>query len=136
MTSSGKLYRKDLNLGCGDFYSSDWLGVDNDKDSLARVFHDLDSPYLPFKDKSVSFIIIICTIAHVKNPSNLIEECKRVAVDGVGIIPCGKRCEHHENEYNKQDLIYLTKEEDKINSCKEKYFYWIDILNEQKRRKT
>lgn len=61
MLSSGKLYRKDLNLGCGGFYSSDWLGVENDKDSYARVFHDLDSPYLPFKDKSVSFIMIICT---------------------------------------------------------------------------
>lgn len=126
MTACGKLYRKDINIGCGGFYSSEWLGIDKDKDSFARVLHDLDNSYLPFKDKCVSFIMIKCTIAHVKYPKKLIEECKRVAVHGIGMIACGNRCKKHKKKYNKDKLILLTNDPVLQKECIEKYKYWLD----------
>ena len=60
MTSSGKIYRKDLNLGCGGFYSSDWLGVDNDKDSsLFRLKRPMDNDIFTVFQTNLHLRIII-----------------------------------------------------------------------------
>lgn len=141
-----KLYRKDLNLGCGGEYYDGWLGVDIVKDSFARLYHDLNRPYLPFKDKCVSFVVIKRTIAYINHPEKLIEECKRVAVDGIGIIPC--YCETCKSilsdreitksilfdqfpinsNYNKPQIIFLTQDKDKRKECIAKFGHWTNNL--------
>ncbi|HWQ95772.1 MAG TPA: hypothetical protein VN368_00215 [Candidatus Methylomirabilis sp.] len=127
---SEMVYRKNLNLGCGDIYSSGWLRVDIDRDSFARLFYDLNLPYLPFKDKSFSFVMLSCVIAHIKNSEKHIKERKDIVVDGIGIIPYEK-CRRHKTEYNKLDLIFLTEDKVRKKKCSEKYNYWIEIHNKR-----
>jgi len=68
-----------LDLGCGKFKRSEFIGVDIEKFDCVDIIADLNQP-LPFKDNSVGQIYCSHTLEHIRDPHHLIDEIYRVCI--------------------------------------------------------
>jgi 2-polyprenyl-3-methyl-5-hydroxy-6-metoxy-1,4-benzoquinol methylase len=128
-----------LDLGCGVGYGtcllakedvSKVVGGDNDEESLAmaagrygggkHVWVNLDALNLPFDDQTFDLIACFEVIEHVRTPSKLLGECKRVLKKGGLLILSTPNDEthfalprnpHHVGEFTPRSLTDLMGKE-------------------------
>ena len=67
-----------LNLGCGNDYRKGFINVDNSPLVKTDVEWDLDKYPLPFKDKSVDYILCLATMENITDIIRFMEEIHRI----------------------------------------------------------
>lgn len=70
------MYRNVLNLGCGDDLKPRMINADILR--IRGMTIRCDARYLPFRDKSISFIYMYEMLEHVNDFMRVIDECYRV----------------------------------------------------------
>ncbi|MBU4347363.1 methyltransferase domain-containing protein [Patescibacteria group bacterium] len=69
---------KKLNLGCGEQKISGFIGVDRVKTSSVDVVHDLNKFPYPFKNNSISEILMDNVLEHLDDTIKVMEEMYRI----------------------------------------------------------
>ncbi len=67
-----------LNLGCGEQKNPGFIGVDRVKTSAVDVVHDLNKFPYPFKDNSISEILMDNVLEHLDDAIKVMEEVYRI----------------------------------------------------------
>ena len=71
-----------LNIGCGNKRFEDYQGVDKYKCDAADYICDLENEKLPFKDNTITAIILDNVIEHFYDIPKVINELVRVSKKG------------------------------------------------------
>lgn len=67
-----------LNLGCGRKHRKGWVNVDNNEGNKPQIVHNLNKFPYPFKDDSVTYIVMDAVLEHLDDPIKVLEECHRI----------------------------------------------------------